>query len=156
MMHPKGKHERPHNTSSVKQLSKTASTVHTYTDRPGDHCIYGTYVVLPVTEGLSMSMRHSKLNTWTALAVRLSPTFSSSMAQLVCCLTHIWGAWVRVPAMAVNICTHFKFLKGSLQRHPKYSYKYASESQHEKIKMEWPMFRKASTVFPARVHLPII
>ena len=28
MMQPKGKHERPQNTSSVKQLSKIASTVH--------------------------------------------------------------------------------------------------------------------------------
>ena len=28
IMQPKGKHERPQNTSSVKQLSKTASTVH--------------------------------------------------------------------------------------------------------------------------------
>ena len=28
-------------------------------------------------------------NSWTVSAVRLSPTFSSSMAQLVCCLTHV-------------------------------------------------------------------
>ena len=41
-------------------------------------------------------------NTWMAVAVRFPLTFSSSMAQLVCCLAHVWGIWVRFPEMAMK------------------------------------------------------
>ena len=37
-------------------------------------------------------------NSWTVSAVRLSPTFSSSMAQLVCCLTHVQRVLGSIPS----------------------------------------------------------
>ena len=55
MMQPKGKGEGVLNTSSVKQLSKITSTVLYIrcTAHLRSHCIYGTYFVLPVAEGLT-------------------------------------------------------------------------------------------------------
>ena len=51
-------HLTPQNTSSVNQISKTASMVHTLED----HGIYGTYIVPPVAEGLKMVFGEAKAN----------------------------------------------------------------------------------------------
>ena len=51
------------NRSSVKQLSKIASTVHTLYRPSGGPCIYGTYVGLPVAKGLKIKP-NVKRYTW--------------------------------------------------------------------------------------------
>ena len=62
MMQPNGKHVRPQNTSSVfkvSTVSKIAATVHTLYRHlvaggwGGGPCIYGTYVIPHVAEGLT-------------------------------------------------------------------------------------------------------
>ena len=56
MLLPMGKRQRQQNTSSVKQIFKIASMVHILccTTHLGGHCIYSTYAVPPVAEGLML------------------------------------------------------------------------------------------------------
>ena len=71
-MQLKGKHAGLQNTSSVQQLSKIADMVHVlYCLSWGGHCIYGTYIVPPIVEGLKhateISINRILLTTTTAL-----------------------------------------------------------------------------------------